>query len=107
MPEKYLNILLRKVLAIAFYFSTARLSNNATAYLLNYPEGTVVGMDPTSSLGLQNLDSQAVLFTELAAGNSKGIMRQVSVIDPKWIEPYLPNTKKVDNFRLAGISFGK
>ena len=106
LPEKYAKSLLRKVLAIAFYFSTARLSNNGTAYLLNFPEGTVVAMDPTSALGLQGLDSPAVLFTELAAGISKGIMRQVSIIDQKWIAPYLPKTKKVDNFRLAGITFG-
>ena len=37
LPEKYRETLLRRVLAIAFYFSTARLSKNAAAYLLNYP----------------------------------------------------------------------
>jgi hypothetical protein len=73
--------------------------------LLNYPEGTVVTMDPTSALGLLHLDSPSVLFTELGAGSSRGIMRQVSIIDPKWITKYLPKTKEVDNFRLAGITF--
>lgn len=62
-------------------------------------------MDPTSALGLLNLDSPAVLFTELGAGSSRGIMRQVSIIDHKWIQKYLPKTKNVDNFRLAGIIF--
>jgi hypothetical protein len=52
---------------------------------MNYPEGTVVSMDPTSALGLLNLDAAYVLFTELGAGISKGIMRQVSVIDKKWV----------------------
>lgn len=85
LPEKYKTNLLRKCLAIAFYFNTARLSSNGQAYLLNYPDGTVVTMDPTSSLGLQNIDSPCVLFTELGAGSSKGIMRQVSIIDKKWI----------------------
>jgi|688.fasta_scaffold100332_4 hypothetical protein len=42
-------------------------------------------MDATSALGLLNLDSPAVLFTELGASSSKGIMRQVSIIDKKWI----------------------
>lgn len=84
---------MRKVLSIAFYFNTARLSGNGQAYLLNYPEGTLVSMDPTCALGLLNLDSPCVLFTELGAGNSKGIMRQVSIIDKKWIESYLPRTK--------------
>lgn len=85
MPIKYKASLLRKCLSVAFYFNTARLSNNGQAYLLNYPEGTVITMDPTSALGLQNLDSPFVLFTELGAGTSKGIMRQVSIIDKKWI----------------------
>lgn len=62
-------------------------------------------MDPTSTLGLLNLDSPSVLFTELGAGSSRGIMRQVSIIDSKWITKYLPKTKEVDNFRLAGITF--
>lgn len=32
-------------------------------------------------------------------------MHSVSVIDQKWISSYLPRTKKIDNFRLAGIEF--
>lgn len=63
LPPKYQAALLRKVLSIAFYFNTARLTGNGQAYLLNYPEGTVVIMDPTSALGLQNFDSPSVLFT--------------------------------------------
>lgn len=30
-------------------------------------------------------------------------MRTVSVIDAKWIKTYLPKTKNVDTFRLAGM----
>lgn len=105
LPSKYRENLLRKCLSIAFYFNTARLSSNGQAYLLNYPDGTVVSMDPTCALGLLQLDSPCVLFTELGAGSSRGIMRQVSIIDKKWIESYLPKTKEVDNFRLAGIEF--
>jgi hypothetical protein len=103
LPSKYKESLLRKTLAVAFYFNTARLSNNRQGYILNYPEGTVVGMDPTSALGLQNFDAETVLFTELGGGSGKGIMHTVSVIDEKWILNYLPRTKKIDNFRLAGI----
>jgi hypothetical protein len=50
-------------------------------------------MDPTSALGLLKLDSPYVLYTELGAGINRGIMRQVSIIDKKWIEKYLPKTK--------------
>ena len=52
-PEKYKSGLLRKVLSIAFYFNTAKLTSNRQAYILNYPEGTLVTLDPTSALGLQ------------------------------------------------------
>lgn len=30
-------------------------------------------------------------------------MRTVSVIDSKWIKSYLPKTKNIDTFRLAGM----
>lgn len=85
LPQKYSAALLRKCLSIAFYFNTARLSNNGQVYLTNYPEGSVVSMDPTSALGILNLDAAYVLYTELGAGTSKGIMRQVSVIDKRWV----------------------
>lgn len=62
-PQKYSDALLRKCLSIAFYFNTARLSSNGQVYLMNYPEGTVVSMDPTSALGLLNLDAMHVLYT--------------------------------------------
>ncbi len=32
-------------------------------------------------------------------------MHSVSIIDEKWISSYLPKTKQIDNFRLAGIAF--
>lgn len=71
--------------------------------MLNYPEGTVVGLDPTSALSQQNIISPCLLFTELGMGGSRGIMRSVSIIDPKWIEPYLKRTREIDFFRLSGI----
>ena len=63
MPTDYTRTLLRRNLAMAFYYNTARLTNNEQGYLLNYPEGTIVGIDPTSALSLQNIISPHVLFT--------------------------------------------
>jgi hypothetical protein len=85
MPEEYVRSILRRNLAMAFYYNTSRLTNNEEAYMLNYPEGTVVGLDPTSALSQQNIISPCLLFTELGMGGSRGIMRSVSIIDPKWI----------------------
>jgi hypothetical protein len=44
-----------------------------------------------------------LLYTELGGGTNHGIMRTVSIIDSKWIKSYLPKTKNVDTFRLAGM----
>ena len=65
----------------------------------------MVVLDPTSALAMQGINARTVLFTELGAGGQKGIMRTVSIIDSKWIKSYLPRTKDIDVFRLAGISF--
>ena len=62
-------------------------------------------IDPTSALEQQNVKARTVLFTELAAGGNRGIMRTISMIDSKWIKDYLPKTKEIDIFRLAGIEF--
>lgn len=70
---------------------------------MNYPEGTVALIDPTSALALQGKDAETLLYTELGGGSNHGIMRTVSIIDNKWIKPYLPKTKNVDTFRLAGM----
>jgi len=53
--------------------------------VLNYPEGTVVGLDPGSVIEQRNVVSPCILYTELGMGNNRGIMRSVSIIDPKWI----------------------
>ena len=37
IPAQYLKTLLRKCLAISFYFHTANISANHQAYILNYP----------------------------------------------------------------------
>ena len=103
IPAQYLKTLLRKCLAISFYFHTANISANHQAYILNYPEGTVAMIDPTSALALQGKMAETLLYTELGGGSTHGIMRTVSVIDAKWIKSYLPKTKDIDTFRLAGM----
>lgn len=37
MPEEYVRTILRRNLAMSFYYNTARLTNNEEAYMLNYP----------------------------------------------------------------------
>lgn len=53
LPPEYVRTLLRKALATGFYFNSAKIMNNAENYLLLYPEGTVVTLDPTCALSVQ------------------------------------------------------
>ena len=85
VPTAYAQKLLRKCLSISFYFNTARISANEQAYILNYPEGTIAILDPTSALALQEKDGEVLLYTELGGGSSHGIMRTVSIVGAKWI----------------------
>jgi hypothetical protein len=103
IPPLYSKTLLRKCLSISFYFNTAHISANHQAYILNYPEGTVSIIDPTSALARQGKDAETLLYTELGGGANHGIMHTVSVIDDKWIKSYMPKIKNVDIFRLAGM----
>ena len=103
IPPQYSKTLLRKCLSISFYFNTANISANQQAYILNYPEGTVAVIDPTSALARQGKDGETLLYTELGGGGTHGIMHTVSIIDSKWIKSYLPRIKEVDIFRLAGM----
>lgn len=63
IPAQYSKTILRRCLAISFYFNTARISANEQAYILNYPEGTVVVLDLHSALSLQKKDAETLLYT--------------------------------------------
>jgi hypothetical protein len=62
-------------------------------------------MDPFCALSLQDKYPRYVLFTELGSGYGRGVMRTTSAIDEEWILPYIPKTKDVDVFQLAGMKF--
>jgi|JI6StandDraft_1071083.scaffolds.fasta_scaffold02350_6 hypothetical protein len=105
LPPEYVRTLLRKALATGFYFNSAKIMNNAENYLLMYPEGTVVSLDPTCALSVQELYPKYVVFTELGSGFGVPVMRTISAVDGEWILPYMARTKDIDIFRLAGMKF--
>jgi hypothetical protein len=105
LPPEYIRTLLRRSLATGFYFNSAKIMNNAENYLLMYPEGTVVALDPTCALAIQELYPKYVVFTELGSGFGLPIMRTISAVDGDWVLPYMSRTKDIDIFRLAGIKF--
>lgn len=55
--------------------------NNADHYILLYPEGSVVSIDPVCALALQEKYPRYVVFTELGSGYGRGVMRCISAID--------------------------
>lgn len=81
LKPEYIKTLLRKALSIGFYYNTAKRMNNAEQYILLYPEGTIVAMDPMSALALNEKDPRHVVFTELGSGYGRGIMKTISAID--------------------------
>ncbi|KAL4497398.1 hypothetical protein ABPG72_011333 [Tetrahymena utriculariae] len=95
----------RLALASGFYYNSARKVQNSTdSYLLIYPEGNVVDIDPQSVYSISQNYPPHVIFTELGGNNQvRGVMRYVSQIDPFWVSPYVSMIKNVNAKRLAGL----
>ena len=56
----------RMALCTGFFFNSARkLHNNENLYLLIYPEGSVVEVDPASVFSITGENPNTVIFTEL------------------------------------------
>lgn len=68
-------------MAVGFYYNSAKIMNNADHYILLYPEGTVVSMDPSSALSLEEKYPRYVVFTELGSGYGRGVMKTISAVD--------------------------
>jgi len=99
-----INVLIRMSLCQGFYMNSARklpIANEGTSYL-KISDGTVVQLDSNSSIALKNMKPDLVLFTELGGSNSKALMKQVSIIELKWISDLVGFIKNVDVFRLRG-----
>ena len=72
----------RMSLTTGFFFNSARkLHNNENLYLLIYPEGNVVEVDPQSIYNTIQEFPNTVVFTELGGNQvSKGVIRLISMI---------------------------
>ncbi len=99
-----INILIRMSLCQGFYMNSARklpISNEGSSFL-KISDGSVVQLDSNSSIAQKNIKPELVLFTELGGSNNKALMKQVSVIELKWINDLIGFIKNVDIFRLRG-----
>jgi len=87
-----------------FFMNAARklpIANEGLSFM-KIIDGTVVQLDSNSAIALKDSQPDLVLFTELGGSNSKALMKQVSVIELKWISDLVRLIKNVDVFRLRG-----
>ena len=96
-----INVLMRMSLCQGFYMNAARklpIANDGS--YLKISDGSVVQLDTNSSISVKGLKPDLVLFTELGGSNSRAVMKQVSIIELKWINDLINLIKNVDIFRL-------
>lgn len=99
-----INALVRMSLCQGFFMNAARklpLANEGLSFM-KIIDGSVVQLDSNSAIALKDTRPDLVLFTELGGSNSKALMKQVSVIELKWISDLVGLIKNVDVFRLRG-----
>lgn len=99
-----INVLVRMSLCQGFFMNAARklpLANEGLSFM-KIIDGSVVQLDANSAIALKDTRPDLVLFTELGGSNTKALMKQVSVIELKWISDLVGLIKNVDVFRLRG-----
>jgi ATP-dependent RNA helicase DHX8/PRP22 len=98
-----INTLIRMSLCQGFFMNAARklpISNDET--YLKIIDGSVVQLDSNSAILLKEMKPDLVLFTELGGSNTRAIMKQVSIIELRWISDMVNLMKNVDVLKLKG-----
>jgi ATP-dependent RNA helicase DHX8/PRP22 len=98
------NCLMRMALCQGFYMNAAKKVSNSVdgCSYLRISDGSVITIDQYSSICVKQLKPELVIYTELGGTNHKAVMKQVSIIELKWISDLLSFIKKVDVFKLRG-----
>lgn len=98
-----INSLLRMSLCQGFYMNACRkIPNGTEGSYIRISDGSIVSLDQYSSVALKGMKPELMIYTELGGSNSKAVMKQVSIIELKWIGDLLNMMKKVDVMRLRG-----
>jgi hypothetical protein len=86
-----------------FYMNSARkLPNSNDGSYLRVSDGSVVSLDSHSSVVIKDMKPELIIFTELGGTNTKAVMKQVSIIEIKWINDLISLIKNVDMNKLKG-----
>jgi ATP-dependent RNA helicase DHX8/PRP22 len=97
------NCLIRMSLCQGFFMNSARkIPNVNDGTYLRVCDGSVVTIDTYSSINLKTMKPELVIYTELGGSNNKAVMKQVSIIELKWINDLVHLLKNVDITRLRG-----
>jgi len=98
------NCLMRMTLCQGFYMNAAKKVSNSVdgCSYLRISDGSLITLDQYSSICIKQLKPELVIYTELGGTNHKAMMKQVSIIELKWISDLISFIKKVDVFKLRG-----
>jgi ATP-dependent RNA helicase DHX8/PRP22 len=98
------NSLVRMALSQGFFMNSAKKITNSTdgSSYLRISDGNVITIDQFSSISVKKMKPDLVLYTELGGSGHKAVMKQVSIIELKWISDMLSLLKKVDIIKLRG-----
>jgi ATP-dependent RNA helicase DHX8/PRP22 len=96
-----INKLMRMALCQGFFMNSARKIPNSNDYL-RVSDGSVVSLDSHSGIVIKEMKPELVIFTELGGTNTKAVMKQVSIIEIKWINDLINLIRNVDIAKLRG-----
>eukprot|EP01066_Platyproteum_vivax_P010036 Platyproteum_vivax@DN4463_c0_g1_i1.p1 len=111
LSAKKRSVALRKGLAEGFFMQTARPCHTQENVWITLGEAVMARPDIGSALAVDNnpLGPQSenpslcwLVYSELGGGGHIGVLRNVSIIEREWIEPFLPKMSDVDMRRLTG-----
>jgi ATP-dependent RNA helicase DHX8/PRP22 len=96
-----INKLMRMALCQGFFMNAARKIPNSNDYL-RVSDGSVVSLDSQSGIVIKDMKPELVIFTELGGSSTKAVMKQVSIIEIKWINDLINLIRNVDVIKLRG-----
>eukprot|EP00435_Cladocopium_sp_Y103_P063061 s1385_g24.t1 len=96
---------LLKSLCSGFFMQTARACGAAGGWLIVGLGGENVLVKCESSSAMDGSSAEWVLYTDLVGSTvANCMMRTVSAVDHKWLQPLLPKLQEVNMKRLVGMS---
>lgn len=86
--------------------SVNEFNSNLNSNYIRLSDNSVLSIDSTSSICFNDTKCDLLVYTELLSGNNKPLMKQVSVIELKWVADLIKLLRNMNAGKLiAGIAF--